>query len=240
MSDDLLSIGSFALLTGLSVPALRHYDEVGVLRPAFVDPRTRYRFYRLEQVRSARLISALRAVDVPIDEIRDVVEENDEAYLYYVLTNHRERLRERAHVVNEQLEALNVAIEKGLTMTMVKGARIVGINIAVTDLEKARRFYEDALDCEFAEEKHGDGPVHLNATFGDWGKDNWFLVSLWPNPSRAGSVDIGFLVEDLDATYKKALAAGGADIHQPMDKPGMPRNAYVKDPSGNTIGLYQG
>jgi hypothetical protein len=30
-SDDLLNIGAFALATGLSIPALRHYDEVGLL-----------------------------------------------------------------------------------------------------------------------------------------------------------------------------------------------------------------
>ncbi|MEX2395025.1 MAG: MerR family transcriptional regulator, partial [Actinomycetota bacterium] len=208
--DDLLSIGSFALLTGLSVPALRHYDEVGVLRPAHVDPRTNYRYYRPDQVRSARLIRALRAVELPIDEVRDVVEADDESYVRDVLIDHRERLGERLHLLNEQIEALDEYIEKGVRMTtMVKGARIVGINIAVTDLQAARRFYEDALGCEFAEDSHDDGPVHLNATFGDWGKDNWFMIALWPNESKDGTVDLSFLVSDLDATYKQALAAGG-------------------------------
>jgi hypothetical protein len=36
--DKLLSIGSFGLLTGLSVTTLRHYDDADVLEPAFVDP----------------------------------------------------------------------------------------------------------------------------------------------------------------------------------------------------------
>jgi len=38
--DDLLSIGAFAVFTGLSINALRHYDEVGLLRPADVDKAT--------------------------------------------------------------------------------------------------------------------------------------------------------------------------------------------------------
>ena len=43
---DLLPIGRFARLAGLSVGALRHYDELGVLRPADVDRFTGYRRYR--------------------------------------------------------------------------------------------------------------------------------------------------------------------------------------------------
>ncbi|HET7702180.1 MAG TPA: MerR family DNA-binding transcriptional regulator [Candidatus Limnocylindrales bacterium] len=37
MDDDLLSIGRFARLAGLSVGALRHYDELDLLRPADID-----------------------------------------------------------------------------------------------------------------------------------------------------------------------------------------------------------
>ena len=44
-TEQLMSIGRFARLTGLTVKALRHYDEVGLLRPAAVDPGTGYRSY---------------------------------------------------------------------------------------------------------------------------------------------------------------------------------------------------
>ena len=36
-TNELLSIGRFAQLTGLTAKALRHYDELGLLRPAHVD-----------------------------------------------------------------------------------------------------------------------------------------------------------------------------------------------------------
>ena len=41
--SELLSIGRFARLTGLSIGALRHYDEMGLLPPAAVSPETGYR-----------------------------------------------------------------------------------------------------------------------------------------------------------------------------------------------------
>ena len=71
MRDDrLLNIGAFAVLSGLSIDALRHYDDIGLLPPAEVDPVTAYRRYAPEQLAAARRIRALRAVDLPIEEIR--------------------------------------------------------------------------------------------------------------------------------------------------------------------------
>ena len=114
------------------------------------------------------------------------------------------------------------------------------VNVAVNDLEPSRRFYEETLNVEFVEERHGDGPVHLNAMFGEWNTPSWFLMSLWPNSDRAGMADIGFFVDDLDRAYLRALAAGAGDVFGPRDVEGMPRTAQVTDPSGNHIGLYQG
>ena len=70
MADDLLSIGQFARLSGLSVGALRHYDELDLLRPAAVDPFTGYRRYRPEQVETAQVIGRLRELEMSLDEIR--------------------------------------------------------------------------------------------------------------------------------------------------------------------------
>jgi DNA-binding transcriptional MerR regulator len=58
-TEQLMPIGRFARLTGLTVKALRHYDEVGLLRPAAVDPETGYRSYAPEQVRRAETIRKL-------------------------------------------------------------------------------------------------------------------------------------------------------------------------------------
>lgn len=67
---DLLPIGRFARLAGLSIGALRHYDEIGLLTPAAVDPATGYRRYRRGQLERARIIARLRGIDVSLDETR--------------------------------------------------------------------------------------------------------------------------------------------------------------------------
>jgi DNA-binding transcriptional MerR regulator len=238
MSDaELLGIGAFSMLTGLSIPTLRYYDEVGVLVPAHVNPDTGYRYYRRHQVREARVARALRAIELPIEDVKAVLAEDDARA---VLLAHRERLAKRATALARQLAVVDEYIEKGVVVPTVEGNRIVMINVPVTELARSRRFYEELLDVEFAEERHGDGPVHLNATFGEWNTPSWFLLVLYEDDERAGAANIGLLVEDLDRAYERALAAGAADVYGPRDPEGMPRTAQITDPSGNEIGLYQG
>jgi DNA-binding transcriptional MerR regulator len=66
--EDLLTIGRFARLSGLSIGALRHYDELDLLRPARVARFTGYRAYHRDQVERARTIGRLRDLEVPLDE----------------------------------------------------------------------------------------------------------------------------------------------------------------------------
>lgn len=89
VEDDLLPIGQFARLARLSVKQLRHYGELGLLEPAYVDPDSGYRYYRASQARVALSIGLLRSLDVPLavigevlagalgalDEVRDSLEE---------------------------------------------------------------------------------------------------------------------------------------------------------------------
>ena len=64
-----LRIGDMARLTGVSIKALRFYDEQGLLRPDHVDPQTGYRHYTADQADLLATITNLRAVDFSIAEI---------------------------------------------------------------------------------------------------------------------------------------------------------------------------
>jgi DNA-binding transcriptional MerR regulator len=75
--SELLSIGRFARLTGLSIGALRHYDELDLLRPVEVDRFTAYRRYAADQVDIGRAIARLRDLEVPLEEIRAVLGTDD-------------------------------------------------------------------------------------------------------------------------------------------------------------------
>jgi DNA-binding transcriptional MerR regulator len=240
----LLNIGAFSVLTGLSIAALRHYDEIQLLRPASVDATTAYRRYAQAQVRVGRLVRALRTIELPIDAIRELIDADDQAVTRAVLARHRSQLVERREALTETLDLLDDYIENGVRMTDASkaGSRVVEINLGATDVEAARRFYETAFGVEFTEDTHDDGFVHLLAAFGSWPSDEFFLLNISDasdDPYRAGRANFGFLVDDLETIHGRALAAGGTEISAPRDMTGMPRASAVVDPSGNLINLYQ-
>ncbi len=94
-SQDLLSIGEFSRLSGLSIGALRHYDAEGVLRPSVVDPATSYRRYRRIQLAAARTIAKLRSLELPLEDIRQTLGTNDQGVRRQILTAHNARVQAR-------------------------------------------------------------------------------------------------------------------------------------------------
>ncbi|HET9911666.1 MAG TPA: MerR family transcriptional regulator [Anaerolineales bacterium] len=70
---DLLSIGTFANMTRLSIKALRLYAQLGILRPLHIDPQSGYRYYGADQLTSARMIRNMRDMDMPLATIRRVL-----------------------------------------------------------------------------------------------------------------------------------------------------------------------
>jgi DNA-binding transcriptional MerR regulator len=87
----LLPIGSFARRCRLSVKALRHYDELGLLRPARVDAATGYRWYDRRQAPAAIAVALLRSLDVALPAIRQLLASGDPAALARVLEQERAR-----------------------------------------------------------------------------------------------------------------------------------------------------
>jgi DNA-binding transcriptional MerR regulator len=71
--NDLLTIGAFAARARLSAKALRLYDRLGLLAPAYVDEASGYRYYRADQVERARLVALLRRLDMPLAQVAEVL-----------------------------------------------------------------------------------------------------------------------------------------------------------------------
>jgi DNA-binding transcriptional MerR regulator len=69
----MFTIGEFARLGDISVRMLRHYDEIGLLRPAWVDPVTGYRGYAIAQLRELNRIVALRGLGFSLAEVRQLL-----------------------------------------------------------------------------------------------------------------------------------------------------------------------
>jgi DNA-binding transcriptional MerR regulator len=71
----LLKIGDFARRSQVSVDTLRHYDSLGLLKPAEVDPFTGYRYYAFHQLGRLNRILALKDLGLSLEQIALMLED---------------------------------------------------------------------------------------------------------------------------------------------------------------------
>ncbi len=69
-------ISIFAELSRVSAKMLRHYDELGLLKPAHVDPSTDYRFYTAEQLPRLNRIIVLKDLGFTLQQIAALVDDD--------------------------------------------------------------------------------------------------------------------------------------------------------------------
>lgn len=74
---ELFQIGDVAKMYHLSVGTLRHYEQIGLLLPEKVDPRTGYRYYGVRQFELLNNIRYLRALEMPLEEITAYMQNRD-------------------------------------------------------------------------------------------------------------------------------------------------------------------
>ena len=102
----MLKIGEFSKLSRISVRMLRHYDEIGLLKPAQVDPFTDYRYYREDQLPTAGRIAALKDMGFSLADIVKILEIYDD----------REKLERFFSARRRELEALSQETTHKLTL----------------------------------------------------------------------------------------------------------------------------
>ena len=110
-TQTLMPIGRFSRQTGLSVKALRHYAELGLLPPAAVDPDTGYRLYETAQVARGEAIRLLRRLEMPLDDIATLLATSDPATVRSVLLDHQRRTALRAAELRVVLQGLQPLLD---------------------------------------------------------------------------------------------------------------------------------
>ena len=107
-----LAIGDFSRMTHLSVKALRHYHDVGLLAPAEIDPVSGYRFYEPGQLPTAQVIRRFRDLGMPLEEIKEVLEAPDVAARNEVIVAHLERMESQLAETQSVVASLRSLLER--------------------------------------------------------------------------------------------------------------------------------
>lgn len=139
----MLTIGAFARASRLSPKALRLYDDLGLLRPAEVDPSSGYRFYHPDQLERAKLVARLRRLGMPLTRIRMVCDAEPGAAAAEITAYWAQVTAETA--ARQKLAGFLVDYLGGRAIAMSDSVTSYGIRFAVqTDIGLVRTTNEDS------------------------------------------------------------------------------------------------
>jgi DNA-binding transcriptional MerR regulator len=116
----LLTIGDFSRMTHLSVKALRHYHDVGLLEPAEIDRSSGYRFYDANQVPIAQVIRRFRDLGMPVDQVKSVLDAPDVTSRHQVIIAHLERMEDQLEATRATVSSLRAMLEAPLAPAPVE------------------------------------------------------------------------------------------------------------------------
>lgn len=100
----MLKIGVFAGLAQVSIKCLRHYDDIGLLRPVEVDQRSGYRYYAVDQLPRLHRILALKEMGFSLEEITRLIDASlSTEQLKHMLKSHQSETERRLREEQERL-----------------------------------------------------------------------------------------------------------------------------------------
>lgn len=100
--EELYSIGETAKLNHVSVKSLRHYDEIGLLKPRHVDPDTGYRYYLYSQFSFIDKIKRYKNIGMSLMELKDLFQGQDLDRLASFLEEQKRKLDEEEQLLREK------------------------------------------------------------------------------------------------------------------------------------------
>jgi DNA-binding transcriptional MerR regulator len=106
-----VTIGDFSRMTHLSVKALRHYHEIGLLEPVAVNPESGYRLYDVDQVPTAQVIRRLKDLGMPLDDVKRVLRAPDLGARNRAIVDHLQRMESQLQQTQANVASLRRLLE---------------------------------------------------------------------------------------------------------------------------------
>ena len=154
-----MQTSEFAKLAGVSVRTLHYYDEIGLLKPAFVDEQNGYRFYDETSLERMQEILFYRELDFELKSIAEILSSPDYDK-QKALAEQRKLLILKKERLERMIAALDSAEKGTITMTAFDNS----------DYETARNRYEAEAKRRWGETAAYKEHAEKTASYS---KDKW-------------------------------------------------------------------
>lgn len=122
------TIGQFSIIAKLNKKTIRYYDEIGLFRPAFIDPNNQYRYYKREQINDINKIIKLKETGISLEQIKKITTESKDVTIediynkrLYEIEIEIKKLRSQQENIKTFLSVSNVGRNLGKEFEITKG-----------------------------------------------------------------------------------------------------------------------
>lgn len=109
--EKLIKIGEFSKINHISIPTLRLYDELGILKPIYVDKESNYRYYSINQNARLDMIQYMRELNMNLSEIKSILNSNDLTLIESTLIKKKKQVKNQINELNLSLTAISRTID---------------------------------------------------------------------------------------------------------------------------------
>lgn len=106
-----MSIGKVSKLKNVSIKSLRYYDQIGILKPAFVNTETNYRYYTSDQLYLLDAITVCIKLGIPLKDLNNYVQ-NDSINLQKLLYDGKILAEQKILEIHNCLGTLQETLQK--------------------------------------------------------------------------------------------------------------------------------
>ncbi len=106
-----LSIGAVSKRKGVSIKSLRYYDRIGVLRPAYINKDTNYRYYKEEQLYLLDAISLCIELGIPLRDFEKYRDAHGNFNLQELLYDGKLLAEQKIMDIRRRLSSVQTALQ---------------------------------------------------------------------------------------------------------------------------------
>lgn len=109
MNEKMFTAGVFAKKAGTTIRTIRHYDEIGLLKPTKINEKG-YRMYSQKDLWKIQRIITLKSLGYSLEQIKKITEDNlSKEMLSEALSNQEQSIKEQLHELSRMMEAVKEA-----------------------------------------------------------------------------------------------------------------------------------
>lgn len=218
----MFKIGEFAQIAQISARQLRHYDQLGLLRPDHTDQRSGYRYYSIRQLQRLNRILALKELGLSLEQIRPLLDDQISATeLRGMLTMKRAQVEQSLAAEESRLRHIESRIAEIDRQGRIEGYDVIVKSVAAAPFLSLRRHFESMADVAamiraIAEE--GGRQIRLAL------RDKLIVVARNDGEEEKLDLEIGY---SLTRETNAAVSLAGGDQLLASELPAVPAMATI-------------